>query len=181
MNQHVGRLDPDPDYLCEQQNHGVGTIVRSRSQLGQARLLDRPGLVSDKAKTSEITFEFSEGVRWNRCSFRRAQLLETLSCVPQFRVEIAYAQPNQGPLHPIDDSGFLAAQILVLAVRPLAILFLEGRQRRHAAVIRLAAQPAEKSTHEQSRVEPIGLGSAMVPLHGNAGRVDDIRFDVSRP
>src|SRR4051794_37356251 len=69
----------------------------------------------------------------------------------------------------------------MFTVGPLAILFLERRNRGHAAVICFAAQPAKKGTHQQGGVEPIGLGPAMVPLDRDAGWMDHECFDAARP
>lgn len=63
-----------------------------------------------------------------------------------------------GALHPVDKPGPLTNQRLVLAVRPFAILLLKGRDRRHAAMVDFAAQPAEKGTLEQPGAAPICLG-----------------------
>ena len=53
--------------------------------------------------------------------------------------------------------------------------------RRHAALFPLAAQPAEKGSFQQCRVEPIGLRPAMFTRNGNAVRLDHIGFDGVRP
>ena len=45
----------------------------------------------------------------------------------------------------------------------------------------LAAQPAEKGSFQQCRVEPIGLRPAMFTRNGNAVRVDHIGFDAVPP
>jgi len=48
-------------------------------------------------------------------------------------------------------------------------------------VFPLAAQPAEKGSFQQCRVEPIGLRPAMFTRNGNAVRVDHISFDAVPP
>jgi hypothetical protein len=49
------------------------------------------------------------------------------------------------------------------------------------AVIGFAAQPAEEDAFEQSRVEAICLGPAMLAGDGHAGGVNDIGFDAAGP
>ena len=61
------------------------------------------------------------------------------------------------------------------------VLLLEGRDRGHAAVVRLAAQPAEEGALEQLGVEPVGLGPAVLAGDRDAGGVDDVRLDAARP
>ena len=84
-------------------------------------------------------------------------------------------------LHPVDDAGALADQVLALAVGPLGIFLLEARDRCHAAVVPFAAQPAEKSALQQLGVEPVGLRPSVLARHGNARRVDDIGLDAACP
>ncbi len=54
----------------------------------------------------------------------------------------------------------------------------QRRDRRHGAMLRLAAQPAEEGALEQLGVEPVDLGAPVIPLHRNAGRVDDMGLDA---
>src|SRR5712691_9788397 len=65
----------------------------------------------------------------------------------------------------------------MLAVRAPGVFFCKRRDRHHAAVLRLATQPAEKSTYEQTSVEPIRLRSPMLSRHRDAGRMDHIDLD----
>ena len=99
----------------------------------------------------------------------------------QRRLEAADAEARQGALHPVHDAGALADQALALAVRPLGILLLEGRDRGHAAVVRFATQPAEEGALEQLGVEPVGLRPPMLARDGDARRVDDVGLDAVRP
>jgi len=46
---------------------------------------------------------------------------------------------------------------------------------------RFTAQPAEKGALQERAVEPVGFGAAVFTRHRDAGRVDDIGFDVARP
>ena len=77
--------------------------------------------------------------------------------------------------------GALADQALPLPVRALGVLFLERRDRDHAAVVRLAAQPAEEGPPEQPGVEPVRLRPPMLARHGDARRVNHVGFDAMRP
>ncbi|MES0021288.1 hypothetical protein [Mesorhizobium sp. M0036] len=45
----------------------------------------------------------------------------------------------------------------------------------------LAAQPAEKGTHQRLRVETIGIGAAVLARHRNARGMDDVDLGVVRP
>ena len=72
-------------------------------------------------------------------------------------------------------------RILALAIGPLRILLLNRRNRRHVAMMRLTAQPADKGALQKLGVQSICLRSAVLTRHGNARRVDHIGFDVSRP
>ena len=77
--------------------------------------------------------------------------IETLGGLAQRRLEAPDAEAGQAALHSVHDPRALADQALALAVRPLGILILERRNRRHAAMVRFAAQPAEKRALEQAR------------------------------
>src|SRR3954449_5160910 len=82
---------------------------------------------------------------------------EALRGVAQSRLEAADAQASQVGFDPVHDAGALADQALPLAVRPPRIFLLKGRDRRHGAVVRLPAQPAEEDALEQRGVKPIRL------------------------
>jgi hypothetical protein len=82
-------------------------------------------------------------------------------------------------IHPIDDAGALADQVLALTVGPLGIFLFRRRDLCHAAMARLAAQPAEKGTLQQLGIEPIRLRPAMLARHGNTCRVDHISLDAT--
>src|SRR5215472_8502787 len=61
------------------------------------------------------------------------------------------------PLYPVDDARALANETFPLAAGPLRILLGERGDRRHTAMIWLAAQPAEKGALEQFGVQAVGL------------------------
>jgi hypothetical protein len=85
------------------------------------------------------------------------------------------------PFIPVHDAGALAHKDLALAVRTLGVLLLERGHRGHAAVVRLAAQPAQESALEQLGVEPICLGAPVLPRNRNARRVDHVCLDPACP
>src|SRR5208282_1936229 len=99
----------------------------------------------------------SVGRQWR--ALRRAQRLETFGCLAECRLEIADAEADQACLHAIDDARALTYQVFTFAVRALGVLLFEGRNSRHAAVIRFASQPAEKHALQQFRVEAVGFGA----------------------
>jgi hypothetical protein len=48
-------------------------------------------------------------------------------------------------------------------------------------MVAFAAQPAEKGSLQQRRVEPVGLRPAVFARDGHAGRVDHMGFDITHP
>ena len=99
----------------------------------------------------------------------------------QVRLEAANAEPSQCALDAVDDARALADQLLALAAWPFGVLLLKGRDRDHAAMVALAAQPAEKGPLQQLGIEPIGLRPAMLARHGDTVAVDHLGFDAARP
>jgi hypothetical protein len=81
-------------------------------------------------------------------AFWAAQLLEMFACLAQLDLEGANAKADQRRLYPLDRAGLLADQLLTLAVRTARIFFGNGRNRRHAAVLWLATEPAENRPHQ---------------------------------
>src|SRR5271166_2557460 len=73
-----------------------------------------------------------------------------LRSAAQFGVEAADAEAGRGGFQPVDDASALADQVLTLPGRTLGVLLFEGWDRGHAAMIRLAAQPADEGTLEQA-------------------------------
>ena len=69
----------------------------------------------------------------------------------------------------------------MLAARPLGIFLRQRRDRRHPAVARFPAQPAQKRAHQRLGVEPVSLGPAMLARHRQARSVDHISLDAARP
>ena len=68
-----------------------------------------------------------------------AQGIQALGRVAQRRPEAADPEAGESRLHPVDEPGPLANQVLSLAARALGVFFVKGRDRRHGAVVRLAA------------------------------------------
>ena len=107
------------------------------------------------------------------------QRLQTFRRLAQGRLEAADAEAGQVALHPVHNAGSLADQALTLAVRSPGVLVLERRHRGHAAVVRLAPQPAEEGALEQLGVKPVRLGPPMLAGDGDARGMDDIGLDVA--
>src|SRR3954466_5709912 len=87
--------------------------------------------------------------------------------------------PNgESGLNSVHDPGALADQALALPVRTPGVLLLERRHRGHAAVVVLAAQPAEEGALERVALEPVGLGPTVLAGDGHARGVDDVGLDA---
>src|SRR5258707_11985896 len=71
-------------------------------------------------------------------------------------------------------------QALALPVRPLGVLFGNRPDARHAAMAPFPAQPPQEPVLQQLGVEPVGLGSAMLPRYGDTRGMDHVRFDPAR-
>ena len=147
----------------------------------EARRLELRDLLPHEPQPRHVAAQLGERVRRQRRAFRRAQRRQALRGLAQGRLEAADAQAGQGALHPVHDPGALADEPLPLAARALGVLLLEGRDRGHAAVVRLAAQPAQEGALEQLGVEPVGLGPPVLARDGDARRVDDVGLDAARP
>jgi hypothetical protein len=87
----------------------------------------------------------------------RAQGLELARRPSEIGPEAANAEAGEIGLQAIDDARALLHKTLTLAARTSRVLVLERGDGRHAAVLRLAAQPAQKGALEEFRVEPICL------------------------
>ena len=107
-------------------------------------------------------------------------VLQALRRLLELRIEVADAEPRQGRLDAVDDSGLLANEGLALAVGALGIFLCEGRDRSHLAVLPLAAQPAEKGAFELLGVEPVGLGAPVLPRYRHACGMNDVGLDTAR-
>lgn len=75
----------------------------------------------------------------------------------------------------------LTHQVFTLAVWSPGVLFLNRRDRGHAAMTRLAPQPAQKGTLQEFGVEPVGFRPPVLARHRDTIRVDNVGFDVACP
>src|SRR6516162_3842788 len=159
----------------------MGTTVWLSFQPFEARRLDLPDLLGKQAQSRHLAPQLGQRVRRYRLCLWSTQPLELLRGRAQGRFEAADAAPCERALDSVANARALADEVLALAARPLGVFLLQTRDRRHAAVFPHAAQPAEKGSFQQCRVEPIGLRPAMFTRNGNAVRVDHIGFDGVRP
>ena len=109
----------------------------------------------------------------------RAQRSQTLCRLAQCRLEATDAETNQAALDLVDDARALPHQILALAVWPSRILLLKRRDRRHVAMVRLAAQPANEGALQELGVEPVCLRPSMLAGDSDARRMDNMGFDIA--
>src|SRR6516225_8445395 len=116
-----------------------------------------------------------------RSPFRGAEAFKLFLGLAQGRPEGANAQAREDGLRLVHDPRLLGDKILPLAVRPPRVLLLDGRDRYHAAMALLAAQPTEKGAHQEFGIEAIGLRTPMFARHRDARRMNDISFDIARP
>lgn len=86
---------------------------------------------------------------------------------------------NAEASHLVHDPRPLSDEILPLAVRPPAVLFLSRWDRRHAAMALLATQPAEKGTH--NGIEAISLRAPVLARHRDALGMDHVGLDFMPP
>src|SRR5262249_15618900 len=93
--------------------------------------------------------------------------------------EGANAKASKDGLDLVHDPRLVSDQVPSLAVRPLCVFLLGRRDRHHAAMALLAAQPAEKGSHQQFRVEAIGLRPPMFARHRDARGVDHVSLDIA--
>src|SRR5262249_44385269 len=97
----------------------------------------------------------------------------------QLWLEAADAQPRHGTLHPIDQPCLFPDQQLALAAGAPGILLLQRWDRRHRAMIPLAAQPAQKHPLQQLDVQPIRLRPLVLLRCRDARRVDGVGLPPS--
>src|SRR5256885_271166 len=94
--------------------------------------------------------------------------------------EVANAEPGEGGLYPVHNPRAFPDQALALPVRPLGVLFGNRWDARHGAMAPFPAQPPQEPALQHLGVEPVGLGPAMLPRHGDTRGVDHVRFDPAR-
>src|SRR6516165_10358924 len=124
--------------------------------------------------------QFRKRVLWQP-AFRRAQIFELFYNLAHGRAKRANAEAGKYRLDLIDNPRLLGDQILTLAVRSSRVLLLDCRDRHHAAMALLAAQPAEKDAHQKFRIETIRLRAPVFARHRDTGRMDDVGLNITRP
>src|ERR1700751_2652893 len=97
----------------------------------------------------------------------------------QGKLESPYPEAGERGLNPVHNPGALTHQILTLAVWSAGVLFLNCRDRSHAAMPRLAPKPAQKGTFKKLGVEPIVFRPPVFARHRDTIRVDNVGFDVA--
>src|SRR6478672_10743190 len=128
-----------------------------------------------------MTAQLRKRVLWQWRAFRRAQIFEPFGKLAHGRAQAANAEAGKYRLDLVDNPRLLSDQILALAVRSPRVLLLDRRDRHHAAMARLAAQPTEKDAHQKFRIETIGLRAPVFARHRDAGGMDDVGLNIARP
>src|SRR5215467_10321179 len=144
----------------------------------EPRRLNLAYLVHDEPPAFHVALQFGERIGRNGFAFGGADVYQALRSLLQLGVEIADAEPCQGRLHAIDDASSLANESLVLTVGSFGILLRKRRNGSHLAVIPLAAQPAEKGAFQAADIEPIGLGTPVLPRDRHACGMNDMGLDA---
>src|SRR4051794_33357894 len=143
------------------------------------RTLSGASSTSCSAKAEQTKFE--QRIGRERHPLGGPQRCETVRRVAQCGLEGPNPEADQTPLHPVDQARALTNKPLALTVRALGILLRQRWNGRHVAVVGFAAQPADEDAFEQSRVEAICFGPAMLARDSHAGRMDDVGFNVAGP
>src|SRR5215475_12893157 len=181
LDQHVGRLDTNPDYARQQAHHCVWSFIGHALQTLKASILDLPDLITDQPTALHIATHLGQRVGRYWLALGRAQIFEALGSLLQFGIEAADAEPAQRCFHPVDNPSLLSDETLALAVGALGIFILDCRDCDHLAVITFAAQPTEKGAFEQLGVETVGLGAPVFTRYRHARCVDDMGPDAACP
>src|SRR3954449_3979753 len=181
MDQHVRCLKADAHDAGEQANHDMRLFLRSLLQALRTGLLNLFDLVHDEPQAGHVSTKFEQRVGRERHPLRGPQRCETVRRVAQRRLEASNPEADQTPLHPVDQARALTDEPLALTARALGILLRQRCNGDPVAVIGFAAQPADEDPFEQSRVEAICFGPAMLARDCHAGRVDDVGFDIAGP
>src|SRR5258707_13545519 len=128
-----------------------------------------------------MTAQFRKRVLWQRRAFRRAQIFEPFGKLAHGRAQSAKAEAGKYRLDLVDNPRLLSDQILALTVRSPRVFLLDRRDCHHAAMARLAAQPAEKNAHQKFRIETIGLRAPGVRATLSASGLDAWCVSTARP
>src|SRR5246500_4854937 len=125
-----------------------------------------------------MTAQLRKRVLWQRRAFRRAQIFELFRKLAPGRAQTAKAESGKYRPDLVDKPGLLGDQILALAVRSPRVLLLDRRDRHHAAMAPLSAQPTEKHPHQKFRIETISLRAPVFARHRDAGGMDDVGLNI---
>src|SRR5207247_10666690 len=104
--------------------------------------------------------QFRARVLRERSPVRCTRAFELVLGFAQHRLEGANAEAREDGLHLVHQPRLLSDQILPLTVRTPGVLLLDRRDRYHAAMPLLAAQPPAQGPHQRSRLAAIGLPPA---------------------
>src|SRR4051794_22318117 len=179
MDQHVRCLYADAHDTGEEMNHDMRLVLRSLLQALRTGLLNLFDLVHDEPQAGHVATKFEQRVGRERHPLGGPQRCETVRRLAQRGLEGPNPEADQTALHPVDQARALTNERLALTVGALGILLRQRRNGRHVAVIGFAAQPADEDTFEQSRIEAICLGPAMLARDSHARRVDHVGFDIA--
>src|SRR6476659_436326 len=180
MHEHISRLDTNTNDPGQPPNHGVGPGLRLLLQSFLTSVLDLPDLADNKAQPRHVALQLGQGVWRQRHALRGVHGGQTFGRFAQGWFAVANAQPGQGGLYPVHNARAFPDQALALAVRPLGVLFGNRWDARHGAMAPFPAQPPQEPALQQLGVEPVGLGPAMLPRHGDTRGMDHVRFDPAR-
>jgi len=124
--------------------------------------------------------ELDQCVGWDRGALRRALCFARSGAFFSLGIEVADAEPRQGPL-----------QGLMIVVRSPTTVSYSGRGRLASSceslgfeailqVLPLAAQPAKKGAFKLPVIEPVGLGTPVLARHRYPCGSDDMGLNTSR-
>src|SRR5689334_21221336 len=99
----------------------------------------------------------------------------------QGKLEAPDPKAGERGLHSVYNPGALTHQNLTLAVWSAGVLYLNCRDRSHAAMPRFAPTPAQQGTLHKIGVEPICFCSPVFARHRDTIRLDNVSFDVACP
>src|ERR1700751_2894090 len=181
MDQHISRLDTNPDDAGQPPNHGVVPGLRLLLQLFLTSFLDFSDLADDKAQPRHVALQLGQGVWRQRHALRGVHGCQTLRRLAQGWFEAANAQPGQGRLYPVHNPRAFPHQAVALAVRPLGVLFGNREHARHAAMAPFSTQPPQEPALQQLGVEPVGFRSAMLPRYRDTRGMDHVSLEATPP
>src|SRR5215203_2007165 len=94
--------------------------------------------------------------------------------------EAANAETGEVRPQSVHDTRALLDETFAFTARAPRVLILDRGYCSHGAVVRLAAQPAEKGALEQFSIEAIRLRPPMLTRDGDARRMNDMDLDLVR-